>query len=96
MNIIIKPIITEKMSGIADKMNRYGFVVHEDANKIQIKDAIKELYGVTVESVNTQRYIGKVKMRNTKNGFNIGLKGRCKKAIVTLKDGDTIDFYSNI
>ena len=96
MNIIIKPIITEKMSGIADKMNRYGFVVHEDANKIQIKDAIKELYGVTVESVNTQRYIGKVKMRNTKNGFNIGLNGRCKKAIVTLKDGDTIDFYSNI
>lgn len=96
MNVIIKPIITEKMSGIAEKMNRYGFVVHEDANKIEIKNAIQQLYGVTVESVNTQRYIGKVKMRNTKNGFNTGLKGRCKKAIITLKDGDTIDFYSNI
>lgn len=96
MNIIIKPIITEKMSGIAEKMNRYGFVVHEDANKIEIKNAIQQLYGVTVESINTQRYIGKVKMRNTKNGFNTGLKGRCKKAIITLKDGDTIDFYSNI
>lgn len=96
MNVIIKPIITEKMSGIAEKMNRYGFVVHEDANKIEIKNVIQQLYGVTVESVNTQRYIGKVKMRNTKNGFNTGLKGRCKKAIITLKDGDTIDFYSNI
>jgi large subunit ribosomal protein L23 len=96
MNIIIKPIITEKMSGMADKMNRYGFVVHEDANKIQIKNAIQQLYGVTVEDVNTQRYIGKVKTRNTKNGFNVGLTGRCKKAIITLKEGETIDFYSNI
>lgn len=96
MNIIVKPIITEKVTGISEKLNRYGFVVHEDANKLQIKAAIQQLYGVTVESVNTQRYIGKVKMRNTKNGFNTGLTGNCKKAFVTLKEGETIDFYSNI
>ncbi len=96
MNIIVKPIITEKMTGISEKLNRYGFVVHEDANKLQIKTAIQQMYGVSVERVNTQQYIGKIKMRNTKNGFNTGLKGNCKKAIVTLKEGETIDFYSNL
>ena len=96
MSIIIKPIITEKMSGLTDKMNRYGFVVDQDANKVEIKTAIEKLYGVNVESVRTMRYIGKVKMRNTKSGINTGLVGNCKKAIVSLKAGDTIDFYSNI
>jgi large subunit ribosomal protein L23 len=96
MSIIIKPIITEKMSGLTEKMNRYGFVVRMDANKVEIKKEIERLYGVNVDSVRTMRYIGKVKMRNTKNGINIGLTGRCKKAIVSLAEGDTIDFYSNI
>jgi large subunit ribosomal protein L23 len=95
MNVIIKPIITEKVTGTADKLNRYGFIVHEEANKLEIKHAIQQLYGVTVEQVNTQRYIGKVKMRNTRNGFNTGLTGRCKKAFIKLKEGDTIDFYNN-
>jgi large subunit ribosomal protein L23 len=96
MSIIIKPIITEKMSGLTEKMNRYGFVVDLEANKVEIKSAIEKLYGVNVESVRTMRYIGKVKMRNTKNGINSGLVGRCKKAIVSLAEGDTIDFYSNV
>jgi len=96
MSIIIKPIITEKMSGISEKFNRYGFVVDLDANKIQIKTAIEKLYGVSVEDVRTMRFIGKIKMRNTKSGINKGLVGRCKKAIVTLPAGETIDFYSNI
>jgi large subunit ribosomal protein L23 len=96
MDIIIKPIITEKMSGMAEKFNRYGFVVHQQANKIQIKTAIEKLYGVTVEEVRTMRYVGKVKMRNTKGGINSGLVGNSKKAVISLKSGDTIDFYSNI
>ena len=71
MSIIINPIITEKMSGITEKLNRYGFVVRTEANKIQIKNAVEKLYGVRVENVRTMKYIGKVKSRNTKNGINI-------------------------
>ena len=96
MNIIIKPIITEKMTGMAEKFNRYGFVVHEEANKIQIKTAVEKLYGVTVEEVRTMRFVGKMKSRNTKGGVNTGLVGKNKKAVISLKSGDTIDFYGNI
>jgi large subunit ribosomal protein L23 len=69
------------MSGITEKLNRFGFVVRNEANKIQIKNAVEKLYGVRVENVRTMKYIGKVKSRNTKNGINSGLVGRCKKAI---------------
>jgi large subunit ribosomal protein L23 len=96
MSIIINPIITEKMSGITEKLNRYGFVVRTEANKIQIKNAVEKLYGVRVENVRTMKYIGKVKSRNTKNGINTGLVGRCKKAVVELAKGDTIDLYGNV
>jgi len=96
MSIIIKPIITEKYTAFADKFNRFGFIVDEDANKVQIKKAIESTYGVSVKEINTIRFAGKVKTRNTKQGFNKGITGRCKKAIVTLAQGDTIDFYSNI
>jgi large subunit ribosomal protein L23 len=96
MQILIKPIITEKMTSQAEKLNRYGFVVDKKANKIQIKQAIEKMYGVTVESVNTQQYIGKVKTRNTTRGIAIGRVNRNKKAVVTLKKGDTIDFYASI
>ena len=96
MQILIKPIITEKMTSQAEKLNRYGFVVDKKANKIQIKQAIEKMYGVTVESVNTQQYIGKVKTRNTTRGVAIGRVNRNKKAVVTLKKGDTIDFYASI
>lgn len=96
MDIILKPIVTEKMTTQSEKFNRFGFVVSKKANKIQIKKAIEEMYGVTVESVNTMRYGGKRKSRYTRTGIVTGKTGSLKKAIVTLAEGDTIDFYSNI
>ncbi|MCC8145314.1 MAG: 50S ribosomal protein L23 [Bacteroidales bacterium] len=97
MGIIIKPIVTEKQTMITDKMaNRVGFRVSPDANKLEIKAAIEELYGVTVVKVNTMNYDGKRKSRYTKSGVVNGKESSFKKAIVTLKEGDTIDFFSNI
>lgn len=96
MGIIIKPIITEKLTAQSDKLNRFGFVVDKKANKIEIKNAVEKLYGVSVETVNTQNYVGKVKTRNTTQGLAIGRVNNQKKAVVTLKQGDTIDFYAGI
>lgn len=96
MAIIIKPIVTEKMTAISEKMNRYGFRVQPSANKIEIKKAVEEMYGVKVDSVNTMNVSGKLKQRFTKAGLIKGQSASYKKAIVTLKEGETIDFYSNI
>lgn len=96
MDIIFKPILTEKMTILGEKLNRYGFIVDNKANKIEIKKAVEELYGVTVADVNTMRYAGKRKSRYTKAGLLVGKTNSYKKAIVTLKSGDKIDFYSNI
>ena len=96
MEILIKPIITEKMTSLAEKLNRYGFVVERSANKVQIRQAVEKMYGVKVESVNTQQYVGKVKTRNTTQGLAIGRVNRTKRAMVTLKSGDAIDFYASI
>lgn len=96
MDILLKPIVTEKMTGQGEKLNRYGFLVDKRANKLQIKKAVEELYGVSVDSVNTMRYGGKVVARNTKSGLQIGKTNAEKKAIVTLSEGNVIDFYSNI
>ena len=96
MEIIIKPIITEKMTSQGEKFNRYGFIVVKDANKTEIKAAIEKMYNVKVDSVNTQQYVGKVKTRNTTRGLAIGRVNRSKKAFVTLKDGEVIDFYASI
>ena len=96
MNIIIKPVITEKMTEQGEKLNRFGFIVHKKANKLQIKKAVEELYGVDVEAVNTQNVSGKKKSRFTKSGVLTGRTSAYKKAIVTLAEGETIDFYSNI
>jgi large subunit ribosomal protein L23 len=96
MNILLKPIVTEKMTSQGDKFNRYGFIVAKNANKLQIKKAVEELYGVTVDSVNTMLYGGKIKSRNTKSGILIGRTNATKKAVVTLAEGNKIDFYSNI
>ena len=96
MEILLKPIVTEKMTGQGDKFNRYGFLVAKNANKLQIKKAVEELYNVTVDSVNTMRYGGKVKTRNTKTGMLVGKTVSRKKAVVTLAEGNKIDFYSNI
>ncbi|NOY37576.1 MAG: 50S ribosomal protein L23 [Chlorobi bacterium] len=96
MNILIKPVVTEKMTDLSEKLNAYGFIVDRKANKIQIKKAVEELYGVTVERVNTMRYSGKERSRYTRSGILHGKTSTYKKAIVTLAEGETIDFYSNI
>ena len=96
MAIIIKPIVTEKMTSISEKFNRFGFRVSPDAKKSQIKKAVEEMYNVTVVSVNTMNYKGKNKSRYTKSGLIEGKTASYKKALVTLKEGDTIDFFSNI
>ncbi len=96
MDILLKPIVTEKMTALGDKLNQYGFLVERKANKIQIKKAIEEMYGVTVETVNTMIYAGKNKSRFTKTGVISGRKNSFKKALVTLAEGESIDFYSNI
>ena len=96
MNILKKPIISEKMTRISEKLGQYGFLVDMSANKLQIKQAVEAMYGVNVESVNTMNFAGKLKTRGTKTGFTKGVKGRSKKAIVKLKQGETIDFYSSI
>ena len=97
MAFIIKPLVTEKMTKITEKQeNRFGFIVRPEANKLQIKKEVEDTYNVTVISVNTVRYAGKRSSRYTKAGLVKGQKPAFKKAIVTLKEGDTIDFYSNI
>jgi len=96
MNVILKPIITEKMTHMGEKLNRYGFKVDKRANKLQIRKAIKDIYGVEVAEINTMVYRGKSKTRYSKSGFISGKSNNYKKAIVTLAKGETIDFYSNI
>ena len=96
MDILIKPIVTEKMTAQTEVLKRYGFVVDKRATKYQIKHAIQELYGVKVETINTMRYASKEKSRFTKAGVVKGRTTSFKKAIITLVEGDTIDFYSNI
>jgi large subunit ribosomal protein L23 len=96
MNILIKPIVTEKMTAQGESMNRYGFMVDKNANKLEIKKAVEDLYNVKVTDVNTMVYGGKRKQRHTKSGISIGRTSSFKKAVVTLADGEAIDFYSNI
>jgi len=96
MGIIVKPIVTEKMTGLGEKLNRYGFRVQKDANKIQIKKAVEAMYNVTVTDVNTAIVAPKKKNRFTKSGQIAGKTAAYKKAFVTVKKGEQIDFYSNI
>ena len=83
--ILLRPLVTEKMSAISDKQGKYGFIVNRDANKIEIKKAVESMYSVNVESVNTMVFRGKSKSRYTKTGFVTGARPNFKKAIVTLK-----------
>lgn len=94
--ILIKPIITEKMTRTSEKLGKYGFVVDVKANKIEIRNAVEEMYGVTVESVNTMIMPRKKKTRFTKRGIFSGRTRLVKKAIVGLSEGETIDFFAGV
>ena len=94
--ILIRPVVTEKMTSLQETENKYAFEVPVDVNKIEIKKSVEETYDVTVESVRTMVCIGKKRTRGTKSGFISGRTKTYKKAIVSLSEGDTIDFYSNI
>ena len=94
--ILVKPLITEKMTADTEKNNAYGFVVADGANKVEIKKAVEKEYGVTVTSVRTLRVDGKRRQRYTKTGIIKGRTVGYKKAIVSVAEGEMIDFYENI
>ncbi|MEJ6982075.1 50S ribosomal protein L23 [Pedobacter sp. P351] len=96
MEILKKPILTEKASALTEKLNRFSFKVDHRANKLQIKAAIEQMYGVSIVAINTMVVSGKSKNRQTKAGLVSGRTPKYKKAIVTMKEGEVIDFYSNI
>ncbi|CCG52555.1 50S ribosomal protein L23 [Flavobacterium indicum GPTSA100-9 = DSM 17447] len=96
MSVIIKPIITEKITKDGEIFNRFGFVVAKKANKVEIKKAIEASYGVTVVAVNTMNYRADRTVKYTKSGLISGKTNAYKKAIVEVKEGETIDFYTNI
>ncbi|SHE42042.1 50S ribosomal protein L23 [Flavisolibacter ginsengisoli] len=94
--VLIKPILTEKANSQQESLRRYAFKVARKANKLEIKKAIEEFYGVSVVDVNTAVVPGKNKTRYTKKGFTKGQKPAYKKAMVTVAKGENIDLYSNI
>ena len=94
--VLIKPILTEKANAQQEKLKRYAFKVNRKANKLEIKKAVEDFYGVSVVDVNTLVAPGKNKTRFTKAGFIKGVRPSYKKALVTLAEGDTIDLYANI
>ncbi len=96
MSVLIKPIITEKMTADSELHNRYGFIVNPKANKLQIKDAVEDTYGVSVKKVRTMNYGPTRKTKYTKTGVQQGKTNAYKKAIVDIAEGDVIDFYSNL
>ncbi|MBF01977.1 MAG: 50S ribosomal protein L23 [Flavobacterium sp.] len=96
MSIIIKPIITEKITKDGEVFNRFGFVVDKKANKIQIKNAVEAAYGVNVVGVNTMNYRADRSVKYTKSGLISGKTNAYKKAVVQVQEGETIDFYNNI
>jgi large subunit ribosomal protein L23 len=95
MSILKRPLVTEKVSAMNEK-GKYGFIVDVEANKVEIKQAVEKQYGVNVEKVNTIKVMGKLKTRYTKAGVLSGRRPNYKKAIVTLAEGEVIDFYSNV
>jgi len=96
MNILIKPIITEKATRDAEDNNRFTFVVNPKANKIEIKNAVEAAYGVSVTQVRTMNVRPDRRVRYTKTGVQTGKTTAYKKAVVQVAEGDTIDFYANI
>ncbi len=96
MEILIKPVITEKAETLAEERNKYTFVVNKKANKIQIKKAVEDMYNVSVTDVNTSVMPGKVKVRGTRSGYQIGKMSAYKKAVVSVEEGEVIDVYGNV
>ncbi len=96
MDILIKPVITEKAETLAEEQNKYTFVVNKKANKLEIKKAIEEMYNVNVTDVNTSIMPGKIKVRGTRSGYQKGRKPAYKKAVVSVEDGEVIDIYGNV
>ena len=96
MELMIKPLLTEKATACSEKLNCYTFAVSPDANKFQIKDIVEKMYNVRVVKVNTANYAGKRKQRYTKKGLIKGQTPAYKKAYVCVADGQTIDYFSNI
>jgi large subunit ribosomal protein L23 len=96
MSIIIKPIVTEKVTKEGELFNRFGFVVDKRANKIQIKKAIEAAYGVKIVQINTMNVRPDRSTKYTKSGLITGKTNAYKKAIVQVQEGETIDFYNNI
>jgi len=95
-NILIRPVITEKMTQQGENLNRYAFIVNRNANKTQIKKAVEDQYDVLVDSVKTMNCIGKKRTRYTRAAILTGQTNTQKKAIVSLKEGEVIDLYSSI
>ena len=95
-DVLIKPVISEKVNKATEKFNRFYFIVDKKANKLEIKKAVEDFYGVTVAEVNTMVVPGKNKTRFTKAGFISGRKPSYKKAVITLAEGESIDLYANI
>jgi large subunit ribosomal protein L23 len=95
-NVVIRPLLTEKMTELTEKYNQYGFIVDINANKIEIAKAIENRFEVNVESVNTIRHKGKTKTQFTRRGRFSGRTPRYKKAIITLKEGQTIDLFGEV
>ena len=94
--ILKAALVSEKMTSQADKLNSYAFIVDKRANKLEVKKAVEDMYGVKVQAVNTMIVPGKAKSRYTRSGFISGRSNSYKKAIVKLEEGDSIDFFSNI
>ena len=95
MSIIIKPIISEKATYLTDLRGQYSFLVDTKANKIQIKNAVEEAYGVKVANVRTMIYAPKVSMKYTKKGLQVGKTNKLKKAVIELQAGEVIDVFAS-
>ena len=96
MAVIVKPLITEKSNKLSERLNQYVFIVDKDASKPQIIKEVEAMYGVKVNNISTMLYRGKRKFRFTKSGSVSGKKSNFKKAVVSLKDDQTIDFFESV
>lgn len=94
--VLMRPVLSEKVNRLTEKHNRYTFIVNRKANKLEIKKAVEQFYGIQVQEINTLVMPSKVKQRNTKAGLLTGRKSAKKKAVVTVAEGDTIDLYDNV